>query len=152
LTIGRIRCLSKKRSWRPGATEVTTATYRRESGAPEIQGLILSRKPVESGGMARFAIVDAPVDCCAAGGAPGVAASRSRRPRRASAAGRQLSATPQPLGLGWDELVALARPLAGAPNLLGVSVADFNPDMDPDGAHGARVVDALESVLSHAIR
>ena len=37
---------------------------------------------------------------------------------------------PQPLGLDWDELVALVRPLVAAPNLLGVSVADFNPDKD----------------------
>jgi arginase len=39
--------------------------------------------------------------------------------------------------------VTLARPLAAAPNLAGVSVADFNPDRDPDGAHAARVVEAL---------
>jgi arginase len=44
---------------------------------------------------------------------------------------------PQPLGLDWDELVALARPLAATPGLLGVSVADFNPDLDPGGVHGA---------------
>jgi arginase len=54
---------------------------------------------------------------------------------------------PQPLGLDWDELVALARPLAAAPNLVGVSVADFNPDRDPDGAHAARVVEALDSTF-----
>jgi arginase family enzyme len=53
---------------------------------------------------------------------------------------------PQPLGLDWDELVALVRPLVAAPNLLGVSVADFNPDRDPDGTHAARVVEALESI------
>ncbi len=53
---------------------------------------------------------------------------------------------PQPLGLDWDDLVGLVRPLAFAPTLLGVSVADFNPDHDPDGAHAARVVDALESL------
>ena len=53
---------------------------------------------------------------------------------------------PQPLGLDWDELVAVVRPLAAAPNLLGVSVADFNPDRDPDGNHAARVVDALQSL------
>jgi arginase len=50
---------------------------------------------------------------------------------------------PQPLGLGWEELVALCRPLAAAPNLLGASVADFNPDRDPDGTHAARVIEAL---------
>jgi arginase len=54
---------------------------------------------------------------------------------------------PQPLGLDWDELVALARPLAAADDLVGVSVADFNADRDPDGAHAERVVQALESTF-----
>ena len=53
---------------------------------------------------------------------------------------------PQPLGLDWDELVALLRPLVAAPNLLGASVADFNPDRDINGTHAARVVQALESL------
>jgi arginase len=53
---------------------------------------------------------------------------------------------PQPLGLDWDELLALTRPLVAAPNLLGVSVADFNPDRDADGMHAARVVEALEAL------
>jgi hypothetical protein len=57
----------------------------------------------------------------------------------------------QPLGLDWDELVALVQPLAGAPNILGVSVADFNPDRDADGTHAARVVEALETVLCPGI-
>lgn len=54
---------------------------------------------------------------------------------------------PQALGLFWDELVALTRPLVAAPNLLGISVADFNPDRDADGTYATRVVDALESAL-----
>jgi len=54
---------------------------------------------------------------------------------------------PQALGLDWDEVVALMRPLVGAANLLGLSVADFNPDRDPDGTYAARVVEALESLL-----
>jgi arginase family enzyme len=53
---------------------------------------------------------------------------------------------PQPLGLDWHELVDLARPLAAAPNLLGVSIADYNPDRDPDGAHAAQIVEALASL------
>jgi arginase len=53
---------------------------------------------------------------------------------------------PQPLGLDWDELVALARPLVAGPNLLGVSVADFNPDRDEDNIHAARTVEALASL------
>ena len=54
---------------------------------------------------------------------------------------------PQPLGLDWEELVDLTRPLAAAPNLVGLSVADFNPDRDPDGRHAARIVDVLAAVL-----
>jgi arginase len=54
---------------------------------------------------------------------------------------------PQPLGLDWDELIALARPLAAAPNLAGISVADFNPDRDSEGVHAARVVEALAQIL-----
>jgi arginase len=50
---------------------------------------------------------------------------------------------PQPLGLDWDDLVALARPLVAAANLIGVSVADFNPERDPEGVHAARIVEAL---------
>ena len=55
---------------------------------------------------------------------------------------------PQPLGLDWDEFVALLRPLAGGDGVLGVSVADFNPDLDPDGEWATRVVDALATVLT----
>ncbi len=55
---------------------------------------------------------------------------------------------PQPLGLGWDELTELVRPLVAAPGLIGLSVADFNPDRDPDGAYADRVVELLESLLT----
>ena len=54
---------------------------------------------------------------------------------------------PQPLGLGWDELEALVRPLVAASGLAGLSVADFNPERDLDGAHAARVVDLLATLL-----
>jgi arginase len=54
---------------------------------------------------------------------------------------------PLPLGPDWDELIGLVRPLAAAPNLLGVSVADFNPDWDATGAYAAQVVEALASML-----
>ena len=53
---------------------------------------------------------------------------------------------PQSLGLDWDELIALVRPLVDAPNFLGASVADFNPDRDINGVYAARVVQALESI------
>jgi arginase len=55
---------------------------------------------------------------------------------------------PQPLGLDWDELEALVRPLVAAPGLVGLSVADFNPDRDPDGPYADRIVGLLESLLA----
>jgi arginase family enzyme len=45
----------------------------------------------------------------------------------------------------------LARPLAAAPNLVGISVADYNPDRDPDGMHARAIVDALERLLATAV-
>jgi arginase len=51
---------------------------------------------------------------------------------------------PQPEGLRWGELVELARRLLAAPGVVGVSLADFEPDRDPAAAHARRVVDALE--------
>jgi arginase len=54
---------------------------------------------------------------------------------------------PLPGGPGWEELALLLEPLARSPRLLGVSVADFRPDLDPDGDLAARVVDVLERTL-----
>jgi arginase len=50
-------------------------------------------------------------------------------------------------GLDWDELDALAGPLARSPNLLGVVTTCYNPEKDPDGACGRRLGRFLESVL-----
>lgn len=54
---------------------------------------------------------------------------------------------PQPGGPGWDQLGDLLRPLATGPALLGVSVADYRPDLDPDGAAARRVVELLDRTL-----
>jgi arginase len=54
---------------------------------------------------------------------------------------------PEPDGPDWDQLTALLLPLARSPRLLGVSVADFRPDLDPDGEHARRIVDLLVRVL-----
>jgi arginase len=51
----------------------------------------------------------------------------------------------QPEGLSWDELVELARSLLQAANLVGVSLADYEPDRDPTAEHARRVVDALHA-------
>jgi arginase len=54
---------------------------------------------------------------------------------------------PQPQGIDWAELAQLVAPLAAATNLIGISIADFNPDRDPDGTHAQRVVDELAELL-----
>jgi arginase len=54
----------------------------------------------------------------------------------------------QPLGLDWDEFMELVGLLVSAEGLVGVSVADFNPDLDPGGEHARRVVDALTTLLA----
>jgi arginase len=50
-------------------------------------------------------------------------------------------------GLDWDELEALAGPLARSPRLLGVVVTCYNPEKDADGACGHRLGRFLESVV-----
>jgi arginase len=52
---------------------------------------------------------------------------------------------PEPGGLDWNQLTALLTPLARSPRLLGISISDFRPDLDPDGF--LRVVDLLDDVL-----
>ena len=54
---------------------------------------------------------------------------------------------PQPNGLDWDQLAAVIEPLGRSPRLLGVSIADFRPDLDPTGEQGARIVGLLEQTL-----
>lgn len=55
---------------------------------------------------------------------------------------------PQPGGPDWDQLAAVVEPMARSPRLLGVSVADFRPDLDPDGRLAARVVEFLDHMLT----
>jgi arginase len=51
-------------------------------------------------------------------------------------------------GLGWEDLAALMRPLVDSPALLGVSVADFNADLDPDGRYARQTVALLADLLA----
>ncbi|MGH6933745.1 MAG: arginase family protein, partial [Dongiaceae bacterium] len=48
-----------------------------------------------------------------------------------------------PNGLSWDELISLVRPLVRSPRMIGMSLACYNPDNDPDLTDGRRVVDAM---------
>ncbi len=55
---------------------------------------------------------------------------------------------PQPGGPDFPQLSQLLRPMLSAPALIGVSVADFRPDLDPDGTAAARVAGLLTEVMA----
>lgn len=50
---------------------------------------------------------------------------------------------PQSHGLDWNAFKALIRPFLNSEALVGISVADYNPDLDPNGTHAQRIVDAF---------
>lgn len=49
----------------------------------------------------------------------------------------------QPGGLGWEELAVVLAPLTASDELIGASLACYNPEKDPDLACGRRLVAAL---------
>jgi len=51
-------------------------------------------------------------------------------------------------GLSLDEVRAALKEFARNNNLLGLDVAQYNPDKDPDGANAKRIVELLVDVLS----
>jgi arginase len=53
----------------------------------------------------------------------------------------------QPRGLDWHDLSAMMAPLLASPVLAGVSVADYNPDRDPDKRYARRIVGFLADIL-----
>ena len=54
---------------------------------------------------------------------------------------------PQGGGLSWEELDELIAPLAESRHLVGASVADLNPDLDPARRHATSVVELLARAL-----
>jgi arginase len=59
---------------------------------------------------------------------------------------------PAPGGPGWDDLAALVTGLSTRAELVGVTVADFRPDLDPDGRYARRIVGLLAAGLASASR
>ena len=55
---------------------------------------------------------------------------------------------PLPDGLGWEHAEALLRPLIGSRRVVGLSVADFVPDKDPDGRYARRLVDLVAGLFA----
>jgi arginase len=54
---------------------------------------------------------------------------------------------PQDGGPDIDQLAAVLTPLTATPNLLGVSIADFRPDLDPEGRLATRLLTLLDQTL-----
>ena len=55
---------------------------------------------------------------------------------------------PQPGGPSWDEVTALLTALGTHPGLVGVSVADFRPDLDAEGWYARRTLALLATALA----
>ncbi len=56
----------------------------------------------------------------------------------------------QPHGLSWAEFAELLEPLIAAPDLAGMSLADFDADHSHSRQHAGRIVDALQSAFAGA--
>ena len=55
---------------------------------------------------------------------------------------------PQPGGTDWDQLASLLRPAFAGPGLVGLSVADLVPPLDPDGTHAGHLACLLHDLLA----
>lgn len=53
----------------------------------------------------------------------------------------------QPGGLDWDELDAIGRRAVASPNLLGIDVTCFNPDLDPTRESAMMIVNLIRGLL-----
>jgi arginase len=56
--------------------------------------------------------------------------------------------SPDPDGLGWDDLRDLLRTLVRSPLATGLEVTVFDPDLDHDGALAAALADLLVESLA----
>lgn len=56
--------------------------------------------------------------------------------------------SPEPNGLGLDELAELLTPLVRHPKALGLELTIYDPELDPDRGSAARLAGLLERVLS----
>lgn len=55
---------------------------------------------------------------------------------------------PQPGGTDWHQLASLLRPALAGPGLVGLSVADLVPPLDPDGTHAGHLACLLHDLLA----
>jgi arginase len=50
---------------------------------------------------------------------------------------------PVATGLSWAQVTQLLSPVLASPRLIGLSVTDYNPDLDQDGTLGERIIETL---------
>ncbi len=55
---------------------------------------------------------------------------------------------PQSGGIDWEELASLLRSVLAGPGLIGLSVVDFVPPLDPSGTYTSRLTELLVEMLS----
>ena len=55
--------------------------------------------------------------------------------------------SPEPDGLGLDEVAELLTPLVRHPKALGMQLTIYDPTLDPDGSSAGRLVALLERAL-----
>jgi len=60
--------------------------------------------------------------------------------------------SPDPGGIGHDELVALLTPLVSAPGCVGMEITVFDPDLDPDGRLAGELTTTLVTALAPDLR
>ncbi|MGR7001968.1 arginase family protein [Yinghuangia aomiensis] len=56
--------------------------------------------------------------------------------------------TPGRPGLDYDQLARLAETLLGTGRVIGLDVSVYDPELDPDGTHAARIADCLATALA----
>ncbi|MFC4909011.1 arginase family protein [Actinomadura gamaensis] len=56
--------------------------------------------------------------------------------------------SPNPNGISLDDLAELLSVLLASPRVVGMNVAIYDPDVDPDGSAGASLVDALTTAFA----
>ncbi len=52
-----------------------------------------------------------------------------------------------PNGLTWAEIIELVRPFVQSSRMIGISLADYNPDNDPDMSDGKKIIAALKKIF-----
>jgi arginase len=58
---------------------------------------------------------------------------------------------PRPNGLAWEDLVSVLRVAIASGNAVGLQIAIYNPDFDPDGSNGRGLAATIRSALAAGV-